>query len=170
MTEGRAKQTLNAPLPFYGGGIKIDNDSPIRQGTGDAVVQWLSSWLEEQEHRGSIPGLATWIFRDWLSTASKSRYDWKIAKSTLILKTTNQPTNLACGARVQGFESRSRNFDWVSCFQVAMWLKEQPTQPNLTEKKWQCLHAIGVTLLLCTCIFCVHRLYLYMTEIPPTLT
>ena len=31
-------------------------------------------------------------FRDWLSSASKSRYGWKIAKSTLILKTTNQPT------------------------------------------------------------------------------
>ena len=23
MTEGRTKQTLNAPLPFYGGGIKM---------------------------------------------------------------------------------------------------------------------------------------------------
>ena len=59
---------------------------------GAAVAEWLSSWLAEQEDRGSIPGLATWIFRDWLSPASKSRYDWKIAKSTLILKTTNQPT------------------------------------------------------------------------------
>ena len=59
---------------------------------GAAVVEWLSSWLAEQEDRGSIPGLATWIFRDWLSPASKSRYGWKIAKSTLILKTTNQPT------------------------------------------------------------------------------
>ena len=55
------------------------------------VAEWLSSWLAEQEDRGSIPGLATWIFRDWLSPASKSRYGWKIAKSTLILKTTNQP-------------------------------------------------------------------------------
>ena len=55
-----------------------------------AVAEWLSSWLAEQEDRGSIPGLATWIFRDWLSPASKSRYGWKIAKSTLILKTTNQ--------------------------------------------------------------------------------
>ena len=59
---------------------------------GAAVAEWLSSWLAEQEDRGSIPGLATWIFRDWLSPASKSRYGWKIAKSTLILKTTNQPT------------------------------------------------------------------------------
>ena len=58
---------------------------------GAAVAEWLSSWLVEQEDRGSIPGLATWIFRDWLSPASKSRYGWKIAKSTLILKTTNQP-------------------------------------------------------------------------------
>ena len=60
---------------------------------GAVVAEWLSSWLVEQEDRGSIPGLATWIFRDWLSPASKSRYGWKIAKSTLILKATNQPTN-----------------------------------------------------------------------------
>ena len=60
---------------------------------GAAVAKWLSSWLAEQEDRDSIPGLATWIFRDWLSPASKSRYGWKIAKSTLILKTTNQPTS-----------------------------------------------------------------------------
>ena len=58
---------------------------------GTAVAEWLSSWLAEQEDRGSIPGLAIWIFRDWLSPASKSRYGWKIAKSTLILKITNQP-------------------------------------------------------------------------------
>ena len=60
---------------------------------GAVVAEWLSSWLTEQEDGGSIPGLATWIFRDCLSPASKSRYGWKIAKSTLILKTTNQPTN-----------------------------------------------------------------------------
>ena len=41
---------------------------------GAAVAEWLSSWLAEQEDMGSIPGLATWIFRDWLSPASKSRY------------------------------------------------------------------------------------------------
>ena len=59
---------------------------------GAAVAEWLSFWLAEQEDRGSIPRLATWIFRDWLSPASKSRYGWKTAKSTLILK-NNQPTN-----------------------------------------------------------------------------
>ena len=26
---------------------------------GEAVAEWLSSWLAEQENRGSIPGLAT---------------------------------------------------------------------------------------------------------------
>ena len=57
---------------------------------GEAVAEWLSSWLAEQEDQGSISGLATWIFRGWLSPASKSRYGWKIAKSRLILKTTNQ--------------------------------------------------------------------------------
>ena len=43
-----------------------------------------------EEDRGLISGLATWIFGDWLSPASKSRYGWKIAESALILKTTNQ--------------------------------------------------------------------------------
>ena len=58
---------------------------------GAVVAELLSSWLAEQEDRGLILRLATWIFRDWLSPASKSRYGWKIAKSTLVLKTTNQP-------------------------------------------------------------------------------
>ena len=46
---------------------------------GAVVAEWLSSWLAEQEDRGSITGLTTWSFRDWLSPASKSRYGWKIA-------------------------------------------------------------------------------------------
>ena len=48
---------------------------------GAAVAEWLSSWLVEQEDRVSIPGLATWIFRDWLSPASKSRYGWNTAEA-----------------------------------------------------------------------------------------
>ena len=28
---------------------------------GATVPEWLSPWLAEQEVRGSIPGLATWI-------------------------------------------------------------------------------------------------------------
>ena len=58
------------------------------------MAEWLSSWLAEQEDRGSIPRLAIWILKDWLSPASKSRYGRKIAKSTLILKNNQQqPTN-----------------------------------------------------------------------------
>ena len=49
---------------------------------GAAVAEWLSSWLAEQEDRGSIPGLATRIFRDWLSPASKSRYGWNTTEAT----------------------------------------------------------------------------------------
>ena len=49
-------------------------------------------WNAEQEDRGSIPGLATWIFGDWFSPASKSSYGWKIAKS--LKQLTNQPTLL----------------------------------------------------------------------------
>ena len=49
---------------------------------GAAMTEWLSSWLAEQKDRGSSPGLATWIFRDWLSPASKSRYDWNTTEAT----------------------------------------------------------------------------------------
>ena len=48
------------------------------------VNQYLPE-SEQQWPRGSIAGLATWIFRDWLSAASKSRHGWT---------PTNQPTNL----------------------------------------------------------------------------
>ena len=41
---------------------------------GALVAEWLSSWLAEQEDRGSIPGLASRILRDSLSPAFKSRY------------------------------------------------------------------------------------------------
>ena len=68
----------------------ITNFPFLSSNIGAAVAEWLSSWLAEQEDRGSIPRLATWIFRDWLSPASKSRYGWKIAKSTLIKKNNEQ--------------------------------------------------------------------------------
>ena len=87
------------------------------------LEQWwpsgLSSWLAEQEDRGSIPGLATWIFRDWLSPASKSRYGWKIAKSTLILKTTNQP-NLTHLGRVTAGRPESPLMAHAAMFYVRL--------------------------------------------------
>ena len=83
---------------------------------GAAVAEWLSSWLAEQEDWGSIPGLTTWIFRDWLSPASKSRYGWKIAKSPVILKKpTNQPTIL--------IKSQENN-EYTTVFQEHMLFKE----------------------------------------------
>ena len=81
------------PISFWHSSPRRNKGWFLLQLVGAAVAEWLSSWLAEQEDQGSIPGLATWIFRDWLSPHSKSRYGWKIAKSTLILKTTNQPTN-----------------------------------------------------------------------------
>ena len=47
-----------------------------------AVAEVFSSWIAEQEDRGSITGNATWIFRDWLSPATKSRYGWNTAEAT----------------------------------------------------------------------------------------
>ena len=46
-----------------------------------AVAEWLSSWLAEQEVRGSIPRLATQISEIRYLLASKSRYGWNTAKS-----------------------------------------------------------------------------------------
>ena len=72
----KASRAKKISLCFY---IVINNGFSISMcytlgKQGAAVAEWLSSWLAEQEDRGSIPGLATWIFRDWLSPASKSRY------------------------------------------------------------------------------------------------
>ena len=64
-------------------------------GCGAAVAEWLSFWLAEQEGRGSIPGLAIWIFRDWPSPASNSRYGWNTAESD-VNPLYNQPTNETC--------------------------------------------------------------------------
>ena len=80
--ERQGKTYFNFKLPLILRLLMID--------LGAAVAEWLSSWLADQEDRSSISGLAT---SDWLSPASKSRYGWKIAKSTLILKTTSQPNH-----------------------------------------------------------------------------
>ena len=58
---------------------------------GAVVVRWLSSWLAEQEVRGSISALSTTISEiGYLLLLSRSRYGWKIAK-VIILQTPNQP-------------------------------------------------------------------------------
>ena len=120
---------------------------------GAAVAEWLSSWLEEEE-RGSIPGLATWIFRDWLSPAYKSRYGWKIAKSTLILKPTNQPKAnlLAIKQFWWGLMEREKlNISTIFYHEITYEIKKyyRPTDPifSAPEPKAQvhyCDHALSV--------------------------
>ena len=49
---------------------------------GSAVVKWLSSWLAEQGVWGFESQFHLLNFRDWVSPASKSQYDWKWSKSS----------------------------------------------------------------------------------------
>ena len=53
---------------------------------GAAVAEWLRSWLAEQEVRGSIPGLATWIF-SCVQVAIWLKYRWSDVNPQY-----NQPT------------------------------------------------------------------------------
>ena len=73
-------------------GISLKESSPCTflaryRSNGGVVVKLLACGA-----RG--PGFDSrsrcYDFRDWLSPASNTRYDWKIAKTTYILKTTNQ--------------------------------------------------------------------------------
>ena len=61
--------------------------------TCTAMIEWLSSWLAEQELGPGFDSRSCHLnFRYWLSPASKSRYAWNTAKATKILNTTNKPT------------------------------------------------------------------------------
>ena len=60
---------------------------------GVAVVEWLSFWLEEQEIRGSIPGLATCISEiDYLLLPSRDKAEIQLERR----KSSIQPTNQSC--------------------------------------------------------------------------
>ena len=60
---------------------------------GAAVVQCSSFWLEEQEIRGSIPGLATCISEiDYLLLPSRDKAEIQLERR----KSSIQPTNLSC--------------------------------------------------------------------------
>ena len=39
--------------------VHVPSERSCHENHGAAVAEWLSSWLAEQEDRGSIPGLAT---------------------------------------------------------------------------------------------------------------
>ena len=59
----RQNNMLHLNVPRYIKGIgskgKMQSTVTVRSRKGAAVVEWLSSWLAEQEGQGSIPGLAT---------------------------------------------------------------------------------------------------------------
>ena len=57
-----------------------------------AVVKWLSSWLAEQEARGSILGLAATIAEiGYLLLLDKSRYEIPLKRRKPSILPTNQP-------------------------------------------------------------------------------
>ena len=92
-----------------------------------AVPEWFSTWLVEQKDQGSIPGLATWIFRDWLSPASKSRYGWKSEIPLKPRKSSIQPTQLICiGSLCQLHRSDGIRLGPV----FPSWLSDQMTGTN----------------------------------------
>ena len=56
-----------------------------------AVVEWLSSWLAEQEVRGSIPGLATWISEiGYLLFPSRDMAEIPLKRRKSSIQPTNQ--------------------------------------------------------------------------------
>ena len=59
--------------------------------TGAAVADWLSSWLAEQEVRGSIPRLATWISEiGYLPLPSRDMAEMPLKRRKSSIQPTNQ--------------------------------------------------------------------------------
>ena len=58
------------------------------------MAEWLSSWLAEQEVRGSIPGLATWISEiGYLLLPSRDMAGIPLKRRKSSIQPTNQPTS-----------------------------------------------------------------------------
>ena len=58
---------------------------------GVAVAEWLSSWLAEQEVRGSIPRLATWISEiGYLPLPSRDMAEIPLKRHKSSIQPTNQ--------------------------------------------------------------------------------
>ena len=61
---------------------------------GSGGGQWLSSWLAEQEVRGSIPHLATLISEiGYLRLPSRDMAEIPLKRRKSSIQRTNQPTN-----------------------------------------------------------------------------
>ena len=59
--------------------------------SGAAVVEWVSTWLAEQEIWGSIPGLATWISEiGYLLLPSRDMAEIPLKGSKSSIQPTNQ--------------------------------------------------------------------------------
>ena len=64
---------------------------------GAAVAEWLSSWLAEQEVRGSIPRLATWISEiSYLPLPSRDMAEIPLTRRKSAVQPTNQPDLCIC--------------------------------------------------------------------------
>ena len=60
---------------------------------GAVVVEWLSSWLAEQDVRGSIPRLTTWISEiGYLLLPSRHMAEIPLKRRKSSIQPTNQPT------------------------------------------------------------------------------
>ena len=56
------------------------------------VTEWLSSWLAEQEVRGSIRGLATWISEiGYLLLPSRDMAEMPLKRRKYSIQLTKQP-------------------------------------------------------------------------------
>ena len=64
-----------------------------RSPQGAGVAEWLSSWLAEQEVRGSIPRLATWISETgYLLLPSRDMAKIPLKRRKSSIQPTNHPT------------------------------------------------------------------------------
>ena len=72
---------------------------------GAVVVEWLSSWLAEQEVRSSIPVLTTWISKiGYLLLPSRDMAERLLQLRKSSIQPTNQPSSSFC-IYVYSFES-----------------------------------------------------------------
>ena len=88
-----ANKRLRMPLLIS---LTVRNVHLIR---GAVVAEWLSPWLVEQEVRGSIPRLYTWISEiGYLLLPSRDMAEILLKRRKSSIQLTNQPSDM-CGDR-----------------------------------------------------------------------
>ena len=74
--------------------VCTDSFVSMRLLSGAVVAEWLSSWLEEQQVRGSIPHLATWIIEiSYLLLPSRDMDEIPLKRRKSSIQQTKQLTN-----------------------------------------------------------------------------